>query len=102
MHKALALGFLVSMGSRIGAASDMCPIRIAVSADGTYFDITHNGSYKRSSRGLEKELHGGSYNDANPSPVTSVILEIAPRAPHDRVNSLYGVIGTKRLAPGKG
>jgi hypothetical protein len=76
-----------------GAATiDVCPIRIAVSSDGAYFDITHNGSYKRSPNVLVKELRGGCYNDANPSPVTAVIVEVAPGAPKERIESLYELL----------
>jgi hypothetical protein len=83
------------------AVIDVCPIRIAVSPDGTYFDITHNGSYKRSLSVLEKELRGGCYNDANPSPVTAVILEIAPGAPREGIESLYKLLERNGWPPNK-
>jgi hypothetical protein len=69
-----------------------CSLRIAIARDGSFFDILHNGTYKRSPHTLERELHGGCYNDSNPSPVTSVVLEIADGAPRDRTEFLYKLL----------
>jgi len=88
---AVLFSLQISTPARTEAAlsSDICLVRIAVLSDGGYLDVTHNGSYKRTLSILAKQLRGGCYNDANPSPVTAVAVRIAPTAPQKRVNALY-------------
>ncbi len=50
------------------------------------------GSYKTSQRTLAGVLRGGCYNDAHPSEVTSVNLEIAPNAPKERVDQVFSIL----------
>jgi hypothetical protein len=92
----LAFGFAVwtiaAVGQTSSATYGPCSVRIAVATDGGFYDILHNGVYKRSPRTLEQELRGGCYNDANPSRVTSVVLEIADGAPPARTESLYKLL----------
>ena len=92
----LAFVFAVCISTAVGQSSSAaygpCSVRIAVAKDGSFFDILRNGVYKRSPRTLEQELHGECYNDANPSQVTSVVLEIADGAPPARTEFLYKLL----------
>jgi hypothetical protein len=79
-------------GSSSTFAYGPCSLRIAIAKDGSFFDILHNGTYKRSPQTLEHELHQECYNDANPSPVTSVVVEIEKDAPQPRITLLYSLL----------
>jgi hypothetical protein len=69
-----------------------CPMTIGVSRDGTIYSSRFNAWYKTSSKTLEGVLHGGCYNDANPTPVTSVRLLLVPKAPKSRVDLVLSIL----------
>jgi hypothetical protein len=76
------------------AEADACPLVIGVAADGSIYDLNaiNMPALRRSAKVLEQTLHGGCYNDANPSPITSVTLDLAPTAPRVRVDLVYAIL----------
>jgi hypothetical protein len=76
-----------------GIVQGACPVTIGISRDGSVFSDRFHGWYKVSQKTLKSDLRGGCYNDANPSPVTSVRLELAPGAPRGRVDLIYSILG---------
>jgi len=75
------------------AQADVCPLVIGVAADGSIYDLNaiNMPALRRSAKVLEQTLHGGCYNDANPSPITSVTLDLAPTAPKESVDRVYAI-----------
>ena len=67
-------------------------MRIEVVKSGAFFTHRFTGRYKTSPKLLENDLKGGCYNDANPGPVSSVTLSIAPAAPTERVKIIYAIL----------
>ncbi|MGD0888144.1 MAG: hypothetical protein ABR889_02750 [Acidobacteriaceae bacterium] len=84
----LYLGSLSALSQNAGP----CPMRIQAMKSGELFTNRFNGRYKTSPNLLERDLKGGCYNDANPSPVSSVTLSIAPGTPTERVKLLYEIL----------
>lgn len=76
----------------IGLGTGPCPMTIGIAQDGTVFSTRMQGWYRTSQATLAADLRAGCYNDANPSPVTSVILEIAPNAPGHRVDQVCSTL----------
>ena len=76
------------------AAIDACPLVIGVAANGDLYDLNVRNmpAVRRSPKMLEGSLHGGCYNDSNPSKVTSVTLELAPDAPTAKVDLVYAIL----------
>jgi hypothetical protein len=75
------------------AVIDKCPFVIGVAANGDLYDLNamNMPALRRSPKVLEQYLQGGCYNDANPSPVTSVTLELAPHAPTAKIDFVYAI-----------
>jgi hypothetical protein len=67
-------------------------MRIEVMKRGDIFTDRFHGRYKTSPKLLESDLKGGCYNDANPVPVSSVTLSIAPGTPTERVKLTYAIL----------
>lgn len=74
------------------ALSFTCPMTIGVSGDGTIYSDRFYGWYRTSPKTLDGVLRGGCYNDANPTPVTSVRLLLAPGAPKSRVDLVFSIL----------
>jgi hypothetical protein len=68
-------------------------MRIEVVKSGDFFTNRFSGRYKTSPKLLESNLKAGCYNDANPVPVSSVTIGIAPGTPTERVKLLYEILG---------
>ncbi len=88
----LATVLISAEGAEPGAArysADVCPLVIRVQANGRYLTNRFHGWYSTSSNLLVSDLRGGCYNDTDPSPVTSVTLQIAPGAPQESLATLY-------------
>jgi hypothetical protein len=68
-------------------------MKIGIGNDGIVYTNRFNGWYETSLKTLGSDLHGGCYNDANPSPVTSVTVILAPSAPKARVDSVFSILG---------
>jgi hypothetical protein len=73
-------------------SGDVCPVKVEIAKSGEFYTNRFSGHYKTSAKLLERDLHAGCYNDANPSKVTSVTLRIVPGAPPRAVNSLYQLL----------
>ena len=71
---------------------DVCPMRVEVNSKGQIFTNRFHGRYSTSLKLLARDLHGGCYNDANPSPVTSVTVTTREGAPQQRVNAVMKVL----------
>ncbi len=56
------------------------------------FSTRMQGWYRTSQKTLVGVLRGGCYNDANPSEITSVNLEIAPNATKERVDQIFSIL----------
>jgi hypothetical protein len=69
-----------------------CPMTIGVSGDGTIYSSRFYGWYKTSSKTLDSDLRGGCYNDANPTPVTSVRLLLVAEAPKSKVDLVFSIL----------
>jgi hypothetical protein len=78
----------------IGMAQNACPMTIGVGAEGRFFSHRFSGWYGTSTKSMESDVRVGCYNDANPSPVTSVRLVIAPGAPKS-IPSSKGRVGRR-------
>lgn len=76
----------------IGLLTNPCPMEVGIAPDGTMFSARMQGWYRTSQKTLARDLQGGCYNDAQPSPVTSVTLEIAPGAPREKVAQVLSVL----------
>jgi biopolymer transport protein ExbD len=80
---------------------DVCPEVIQIAPNGEVFTNRFHGRYRTSMKRLESDLRAGCYNDANPSPVTSVTIEAAPNAPSDQMNRVYEVLEQNGWRRGK-
>jgi hypothetical protein len=69
---------------------DVCPMTIGAGPDGKLFSGRFHGWHRITTKTLESDLHGGCYNDANPSPVTSVTIDLAPGAP--KTDELFSIL----------
>jgi hypothetical protein len=76
----------------IGLSTNVCPIKIGIARDGAVFSTRMQGWYGTSQTTLAVVLRTGCYNDANPSKITSVTLEIAPHAPEQRIEQVYAIL----------
>jgi hypothetical protein len=76
----------------IGMVPNACPMTIGVGRDGAFFSGRFSGWCKTSTKTLESDLRGGCYNDSNPSPVTSVELQVASGAPQSRVDLVLSIL----------
>lgn len=83
---------MLAVALAIGLLTNVCPIKIGIARDGTVFSDRMQGWYKTSQKTLAGVLRGGCYNDANPSKVTSVNLEIAPNAPKEQVDQILSIL----------
>ena len=72
--------------------SDVCPLRIEVDSKGDVFTNRFHGRYLTSLKLLATDLHGGCYNDANPSPITSVTITTREGAPRHRVDEVMKLL----------
>ena len=76
----------------IGLLTNACSMKIGIARDGTVFSTRMQGWYKTSQKTLAGMLRGGCYNDANPSELTFVDLEIAANAPKERVEQVFSIL----------
>lgn len=76
----------------IGLSTNACPMKIGIDRSGVVFSTRMQGWYKTSGRTLATVMRTGCYNDANPSKVTSVSLEIAPNAPKEPIERVYSIL----------
>jgi hypothetical protein len=66
-------------------------MKIGINRDGDLFSA-RMGWVRTSQKTIASDLRRGCYNDANPLPVTSVSLEIAPSAPKERVGQVFSIL----------
>jgi hypothetical protein len=71
---------------------DVCPITIGVGRDGQLFSDRFQGWYRVTLKTLQSDLHGGCYNDANPSPVTSIKIVVAPGSPELEMDEVLVIL----------
>jgi biopolymer transport protein ExbD len=71
---------------------DVCPMSIEIDSKGQVFTNRFHGHYLTSLRLLTSDLHGGCYNDAHPSPVTSVTITTREGAPQQRVDAVMKIL----------
>lgn len=69
-----------------------CPMTIGIGRDGAIFASRLRGWYKTSQKTLESDLRGGCYNDANPTPVTSVKVIIAAGTPKSNTDRVFSIL----------
>jgi hypothetical protein len=69
-----------------------CPMTIGIGPGGALYTDRFHGWYKVSVRTIETDLRGGCYNDANPSPVTSVRVFLEPSAPKAKIDSVMSLL----------
>jgi len=67
-------------------------MKVGIARDGALFSARMQGWYRTSPKTLAGVLQGGCYNDNNPSPITSVNLEIAPTAPKERIEHVFSIL----------
>jgi hypothetical protein len=67
-------------------------MRIEVAKSGDFFTSRFHGRYKTSPKLLESDLKTGCYKDANPLPVSSVTIGVAPGTSIERVKLLYEIL----------
>jgi len=77
----VAIAFVHFLPKVPAKPTDVCPLVVEVSSTGAVFTNRFHGRNRTSLKLLASDLRGGCYNDANPSPVTSVTLQISPLAP---------------------
>ena len=85
---------ILCLPSGAKASIDVCHFAIGVAANGALYDLNaaNMPALRRSLPTLEKNLHGGCYNDSNASPVTSVTLYVAAGASGASVDAAYAVL----------
>ncbi len=83
---------MLAVALALGMLTNTCPMKIGIARDGGLFSTRMQGWYRTSQKTLTGVLRGGCYNDANPSEVTSVTLEIAPSAPEERVEQVFSIL----------
>ena len=69
-----------------------CPVDIGIARNGALFSNRFAGWYKISAKTLGSDLRGGCYNDANPLPITTVKLFIAPKAPRRTIDRVFSIL----------
>lgn len=74
------------------APSSACPMTIGVRNNGAIYSNRFHGWFHISTRTLNEDLRGGCYNDANPTPVTSVKVLLAPGAPKPRIELVFSLL----------
>jgi hypothetical protein len=70
----------------------VCPITIGVGSDGRLYSDRFHRWYNISSKTLQSDLRGGCYDDANPSPITSVRILVGPGAPDHKVDEVFAIL----------
>jgi hypothetical protein len=83
---------MFALALAIGMLTNACPMKIGIARDGVVYSYRMNGWYRTSNKTLADDLVGGCYNDANPSKVTSVHLEISPNAPKLRIDQTFLIL----------
>ena len=83
---------MLAVALAIGLLTNACPMKIGIARDGAMFSTRMQDWYRTSQKTLTGVLRGGCYNDANPSEITSVNLEIAPNAPRERVDQVFSIL----------
>jgi hypothetical protein len=83
---------MLAIALAIGLLTNACPLKIGIARDGALFSTRMQGWYRTSQETLADVLRGGCYNDANPSKITAVNLEIAPNAPKVRVDQVFSIL----------
>lgn len=83
---------MLAIALAVGLLSNACPLKVGIARDGALFSTRMQGWYKTSPKTLVGVLQGGCYNDANPSAITSVNLEIAPNAPKERIEQVFSIL----------
>ena len=83
---------MLAVALAIGLLTNACPLKIGIAHDGAVFSTRMQGWYRTSPGTLADVLRGGCYNDANPSAITSVNVEIAPNAPEARVHQVFSIL----------
>jgi len=76
----------------LGILSNPCPMTIGITRDGALYVNRMGGWYKTSLQSLDGDLRGGCYNDANPTPVTSVRLLLVAEAPKSKVDLVFSIL----------
>ena len=76
-------------------------MRIEIDRKGEIFTNRFHGHYSTSLNLLASDLHYGCYNDANPSPVTSVMMTVRQGAPRQRVDAVMKVLADNGWPSGK-
>ena len=66
--------------------SNACPMKIGIARDGSLFSARMQGWYTTTDKTILRDLRGGCYNDARPSPVTSVTVDVSREAPNQTVD----------------
>ena len=77
------------------AITPTCPITIAIDNSGTLFSNRFHGWYEVSTKTLESDLKGGCYNDANPTPVTSVKVLLTISSPKPEIDRVLAILRAK-------
>ena len=72
--------------------SDPCPLVLRVGRSGALMTYRFNGWRMTGMRTLKSDLNAGCYNDANPSKVTSVAVEVSKGAPAAKLNLVYKIL----------
>lgn len=83
---------LLTIVLTLTAAQSSCPMTIGVGNHGEIMEGRFHGWYSISTKTLISDLHSGCYNDANPSPVTSVRLMLAPKAPNEKTEEILSML----------
>jgi hypothetical protein len=73
-------------------SASACPLTIGVNASGVIYSDRFHGWYRTGTETLRSDLRGGCYNDADPSPVTSVKLLLDTGAPKARVDLIFRIL----------
>lgn len=83
---------MLALALAVGMLANSCPVTIGIARDGAVFSSRMQGWFKMSEKTLASDLRGGCYNDAEPAPVSSVRVEIAPHAPKKRVDEVFAML----------
>ena len=76
----------------VAMSTPTCAVTAGIARDGTLYSDRFRGWYKVSVKTLDGDLRGGCYNDANPLPVKSVKLFIAPHAPKSKIDQVFSIM----------
>ena len=83
---------MLTLALALAMMQDICPVTLGVGSDGSLFSNRFRGWYTVSARTIQSDLRGGCYNDANSHPVTSVKVELAPKAPKAKVEQVFSIL----------